>query len=318
MPEEICVSVVVPSHGRHLRLLWLLNALADQTLGLRWELVVVHDYDAATAARVFDDHPLARDGILRHIAIGPGTGAAEKRNAGWRTARAPLVAFTDDDCRPEPDWLEHLVSAWRPGAVVQGATRPEPFESQVLRAPHVRTVSITPVNLYLETCNILYPRDLLERAGGFDERAPVGEDVALALQAEAAGGTFVPAPDAIVNHAVESHTLPGIVRHNRKWRHLAYLAKHYPEVRRIFPLRVFWDEEHLWTAAAMAGVAGALRYRPLVALAAPYVVRGARRRGRGPRGRIVALAELPGQAVRQVAEVVGLAAASVRHRTVVL
>src|SRR5256885_6545214 len=102
------VSVVVASHARHLRLRWLLNALEEQTLEhAGWEAVVVHDYDPATAERVIDRHPLARRGVVRHLAIVPGTGSpARQRNVGWRAAASELVAFTDDDCRPEPEWLE--------------------------------------------------------------------------------------------------------------------------------------------------------------------------------------------------------------------
>ena len=205
-----------------------------------------------------------------------------------------------------------------PGGVVQGATRPDPLERDVLAAPHVRTMKIDPVSPYAQTCNILYPRDLLERLDGFDERAIAGEDVGLSLRARADGVRISAAPDAIVNHAVESHTLPGIVRQNLKWRHLAYLAKRHPEMRREFPLRVFWDDDHLRTTAALVGVVGARRHRALLALGVPYVLHSMGRRGRGKRARAIAAAEMPGQAVRQVAEVVGLAAGSVRHRTFVL
>ena len=70
------------------------------------------------------------------------------------------MAFTDDDCRPEPGWLEALVAAARraPGSVVQGLTRPDPLEAAVLAAPHVRTLSIEPVGPFAQTCNIVYPR----------------------------------------------------------------------------------------------------------------------------------------------------------------
>lgn len=310
------------SHARHVRLRWLLNALQEQTLDRgRWEAVVVHDYGAATAERVIERHPLSAAGVLRHIAITPGTGSpARQRNLGWRDARAELVAFTDDDCRPEPGWLEELLAAAgsAPGALVQGATRPEPHEAAILSAPHVRTLLIEPVNAYRQTCNMLYPRALLERLEGFDERAIAGEDVGLSLRALHAGATIVPAPRAVVNHAIESHTLPGIVRQNLKWRHLAYLAKSHPEVRRGFPLGVFWDREHLLTATAMCGALGAWRHPAALALAAPYVAHASRRRGRGKRARAIATAEIPGQAVRQAAEVVGLAAGGIRHRTLIL
>ena len=321
MEGSIAVSVVVPSHARHLRLLWLLNALEEQTFSEPWEVIVVHDYDTATSERVLDRHPLAHAGHLRHMAIEPGTGSpSRQRNIGWRAARGPLVAFTDDDCRPEPDWLERLVAAARaaPGAVVQGSTRPDPLESRVFAAPHVRTLHIDPVNAYRQTCNILYARALLERLGGFDERAVAGEDVGLSLRAEAAGAEIVPAAGARVYHAVESHSLPGIVRQNLKWRHLAYLVKRHPEFRRELPLGVFWDREHLLTAGALIGAVGAARSRPLALLALPYVVNSSRRRGPRPRSRALALAEVPGQAARQVAEVAGLAAGSMRRRTLVL
>ena len=322
MDGEIAVSVVVASHGRELRLRWLLNALEEQTLDRAlWEVVVVHDYDEATADRVIARHPLAEAGALRAIAIPAGTGSpAHQRNLGWRAAAGELIAFTDDDCRPESEWLERLVDAAReaPGEIVQGLTRPDPLERDVLAAPHVRTMSIDPVGPYAQTCNILYPRELLELLDGFDERAVAGEDVGLSLRARAAGVRISAAPEAVVNHAVESHTLPGIVRRNLKWRHLAYLAKRHPEFRREIPMRIFWDAEHLRTTAALIGVLGARRHRAMLALAAPYAIRASRRRGTAPRRRAIALAEMPGQAVRQAAEVVGLAAGSLRHRTFLL
>jgi glycosyltransferase involved in cell wall biosynthesis len=320
--EPITVSVVVPSHARHLRLRWLLNALEEQSLPpSRWEAVVVHDYDAETARRVVERHPLSEAGLLRQIAIAPDTGSpARQRNLGWRAARGEFVAFTDDDCRPEPDWLENLVAAAgrMPHDVVQGATRPDPLEEEVLQAPHVRTMRIDPVGPYAQTCNILYPRVLLERLGGFDERAIAGEDVDLSLRARAAGAQISAAADAVVNHAVESHTLPGMLRQNLKWRHLAYLAKRHPELRREFALGVFWDAEHLWVTVALLGLLGARRCPALLALAFPYALRASRRRGGGRRRRALATAELPGQFVRQVTEVLGMAAGSVRHRTLLL
>jgi glycosyltransferase involved in cell wall biosynthesis len=320
--EPIAVSVVVASHGRHLRLRWLLNALEEQTLDRSlWDLVVVHDYDPDTARRVIDEHPLSADGTLRHIAIEPGTGSpSRQRNIGWRAASGSLIAFTDDDCRPEPEWLERMLAVARrePRAVVQGRTRADPLERAVLAATHVRTMWIEPVGPYAQTCNILYPRAVLERLDGFDERAIAGEDVGLSLRARRVGIAIVAAPDAIVNHAVESHTLPGMLRQNLKWRHLAYLVKRHPEFRRELTLGVFWDRDHLRVTLAAAGLAGA-GWRPLLlALAAPYILHASGRRGRGPRRRVVAAIELPGTAMRQFAEVAGMAAGSVRHRTLLL
>lgn len=318
----MAVSVVVASHGRHLRLRWLLNALEEQTLDrARWEVIVVHTYDDQTAARVLDSHPLSEARVLRHTSVEPGSGSPSKqRNIGWRAARGDLIAFTDDDCRPEVDWLERLLAAAEkaPGAVVQGRTRPDPLEREVLRAPHVRTLKIEPVNPYKQAANILYPRALLERLDGFDERAVAGEDVGLWLRARRAGAEIVAVPEAVVSHAIESYTLLGIVRQNLKWRHLAYLAKRHPEFRDEFPLRVFWDADHLRTTAALIGIAGARRRPLLAALALPYVRHSFDRRGPDAMGRAIAAVEMPGQVVRQTAEVLGMAAGAARHRTFIL
>ena len=77
---------------------------------------------------------------------------------------APLVAFTDDDCRPEPEWLERLVTTWDGGEeVLQGRTIPDPDESHLLHGL-ARTVSIDEPSEWFETCNIAYPEAFLRHA----------------------------------------------------------------------------------------------------------------------------------------------------------
>src|SRR5258707_136007 len=105
------LSVVVASHDRPLRLRWLLNALAEQTLARsRWEVVVCHDSRGEETGALLAGHPLAAAGVLRWRAFEPGSAAASpKRNAGVALARAPTVVFTDDDCRPSTTAASHPV-----------------------------------------------------------------------------------------------------------------------------------------------------------------------------------------------------------------
>jgi GT2 family glycosyltransferase len=308
------VSVVVPSHARPARLARLLDALHAQTLAReRFEVVVVHDYE----------HDVEHAVAPRALRIAPAQrGPARQRNLGWRAASAPLIAFTDDDCRPEPAWLERLLVAARahPGAIVQGATSPDPEERGALASPYARTISVDPPGRFAQTCNILYPRAVLESVGGFDERlpAPAGEDTDLALRARAGGALYVGAADARVFHAVEAHTLAGAVRLAFKWRHLAYVVARHPEVRGWFALRVFWREAHLRLCLALAGAALARRHPLAAALCLPYLRERLGVRGRGPRARLRAARELPGRAAVDLAEVAAMVAGSVRYRTFVL
>jgi GT2 family glycosyltransferase len=313
------VSVVVPSHARRARLGRLLDALGAQTLAReRFEVVVVHDYDDEVSTALAR-HPLAPR-LLRVAAH--ERGPARQRNRGWRAASAPLVAFTDDDSRPQPAWLEQLLAAARehPGAIVQGATAPDPDELGALASPYARTISVDPPGRFAQTCNILYPRALLEAVGGFDERlpAPAGEDTDLALRARATGAAYVGAPAARVFHAVEAHTLLGAVRLAFKWRHLAYVVRRHPEVRAWFALRIFWREAHLRLCLALAGAALARRHPLAAALCLPYLRDRLAARGSGPRARLTAARELPGRAAVDLAELATMAWGSARYRTLVL
>lgn len=316
---------MVPSHARRLRLRWALNALENQTLARgQWEVVVVHDYDDRDTDETLGRHPLARDGTLRHIRIPPGTGsAARQRNLGWRAARAPLIAFTDDDCRPDAEWLAQLLEAAErnPGAIVQGRTLSDPLENDVYASPHARTVQeFNPPGPFAQTCNIAYPRQLLADVDGFDEqiRAPAGEDVDLNLRARATGAAYVGAPDALVYHCVEGYSLVGALRLARKWEAIVFVVKRHPELRQGFPLRVFWRSTHLRLVLALLGATGARRHPLLGALALPYLRYALGRRGSHLQARAVCAAELPGRMVIDAAEIAIMLRGSLRYRALVL
>src|SRR5205085_6868290 len=89
------------------------------------------------------------------------------RNAGWRAARAPIVAFTDDDCVPQPGWLAALASGMTDADVVQGRTVLDEAQRRGPFSPHVE---VGGPSWIFQTCNIAYRRSILEAIGGFDER----------------------------------------------------------------------------------------------------------------------------------------------------
>ncbi|HYI38562.1 MAG TPA: glycosyltransferase [Thermoleophilaceae bacterium] len=321
--SEPAVSVVIPSHARRLRLRWLLNALEEQTLPReRFEVIVVHDYVGAEAELVAG-HPLAQDGTLRELRIEPGTGRPSvQRNMGWRAARAPLVAFIDDDCRADEGWLDAVVAAAEalPGAILQGTTRPDPFETASLAGPHARSLWVTPPDDFAQTCNIAYPRAVLEATEGFDEKlpAPAGEDTDLALRARAGGAPLEAVPDAKVFHAVDSYSLPDAIKLNLKWQHLAFVIKRHPQLRNHFTQRIFWRRSHRDLVLLLAGLAAARWVPPALLLGGPWVYRRLTRRGTHKRALVVGAVELPGGLVVDLAELVTMCMGSAKYRTLVL
>lgn len=328
------ISVVVPSHDRPLRLRWLLNALSEQTLDPeQWEVVVAHDSGGTETEELLREHPLAAAGVLRHLTFEPGPGPAIKRNAAWRAARAPRILFTDDDCRPPRDWVSGALAAAlaQPGAILQGRTTVDPDELEVRhRVPHARSQEVDPPVPWAQTCNILYPRDVLERTGGFDESLPLaaGEDTDLALRARALGVPYLAAPEVLTHHCVEPASLLARMREVQRWEHLPFVLREHPEIRDGLPgFGTCWKPAHARLPAAAAGLAlaaHAVRRRRAVPLAAglaavaPWAMAAAPRYGSGPRGVARAVSELPGRFALDVAEMTALARGSVRYRTLLL
>jgi GT2 family glycosyltransferase len=303
------LAVVVATKDRPARLRWLLNALGEQ---VPHELVVVHN-----SAGPETEALLVERGV-KHLQMPAGLGPAAMRNAGWREAKAPLILFTDDDCRPPADWISNAKAAAgrHPGAIVQGQTQPDPDEIDVFHhAPHARSQQIVPPHVMAQTCNILYPRAVLERAGGFDESFPqaVGEDTDLALRARAAGADYVGAPEMLTYHAVDA----GLWRRLRgswRWQHMALLVRKHPSLRQELPLGGWaWKASH---ARFLLAVAGLLLRRPWLAL--PWVAMTPLTYGRHPRALARTATELPGRAALDGVETAALLRGSLRYRTPLL
>jgi GT2 family glycosyltransferase len=310
------VSVVVATHRRETRLAFLLEALAGQTLeGGRFEVIVVRSDAPGPRA----EPPAALD--VRFLDGPAVAGPAELRNIGWPAARAPLVAFTDDDCRPAPGWLTALAEAHAadPEAFLQGPTRPDPDEAPQLYGL-ARSQAIEGPTPWYETCNIAYPRALLERLGGFDEVFDGGgEDADLGLRAVESGARRQYVPDALVWHAVHARHVWDAVRDARRWHTIPLVVARHPQQRGELELGLFWRAGHPRVLTALAGAALG-RGRPVLALAAaaPYLRHHIRGYGRGPRAAARALADLPARAAVDLAGVAATARAAIRHRTAVL
>ena len=318
--------MVVPSHDRPLRLLWLLNALEEQTLDAdRWELIVAFDSRPPRTQQLLAEHPLTRRGTLRQIERTPGTGPAPAlRNDGWRAARGALVAFTDDDCRPEPGWLSALAEA-SSGAgsadVLQGSVRSDPREAEVLaRVPWARTLNVQPPHWQAATANIAFPRALLEQLDGFDEQieGPGGEDTDLWLRAEDAGARLVAVPEARVLHAVHPMALGQYLRSLARWADLPAVVARHARVRRRLPLGLFWKPRHPCLLLAFAGALAARRHPVAYLLLLPWARAAWPGSGRTVRGVVRALLRLPARAAEDTAEIAAMMRGSVRHRTLML
>jgi glycosyltransferase involved in cell wall biosynthesis len=268
------VSVVVPTHNREQRLAALLQSLRGQTLGpSRFEVIVVDDCSTDGTAELLERIAgkadfLGFEVIRRTSPAGP----AAARNAGWRAARAPLVAFTDDDCEAAPSWLEEMVASSGNGEVaLQGRTEPIPREAERI-GPFTRTLSVTQLGPFYPTCNMAYPKAMLEGLGGFDESypAPGGEDTDLALRALERGARIEFADEARVFHAVNEYGPVGKLRWALHWAHAMQIFARHPSLRRELLMGLFWKSSHALLLLALLGLIVAPRHRLAALLVLPY------------------------------------------------
>ena len=109
------LSVVMPSYQSESTLRACLDALALQTYPTFEVIVVDGSPDPTPAQSICKDFPL-----VRYERADSQLGAHAKRNLGVSIARGQILVFTDPDCTADPDWLTHLVQAYRDGHRVVG------------------------------------------------------------------------------------------------------------------------------------------------------------------------------------------------------
>jgi GT2 family glycosyltransferase len=296
----------------------LLAALRAQTLACeQFEVVVVEDGASPATSAALEAERKRGELSLRVVRHGMPRGPGAARNTAWRAAHAPLIAFTDDDCIPASGWLEAGLTAAReqPGAVLQGRTQPNAAELD-WDGIFSRTLQVDRLGPHYETCNIFYPRALLERLGGFDEGfglAPGGEDTDLAWRAIGAGAQTVFAPDALVHHAVERIGPLGMLRLASRWTETIRIFAAHPALReQALVRRVFWNVWHyLLLRTALALLLPRPLRRFLVARHALELRRRARRAGAGAWA-------LPFLLAYDLVETWAVLRGAVRYRTLVI
>lgn len=236
-------SVVVPTRGRDELLAPLLTAFAAQSFPReRWEWIIAFDGAAPSesiAAR------LAAAGAI--VVISPqrsGPGAA--RNLGAAHASGTIIAFTEDDCLPAPDWLAAAAARLdrdRAIDVLEGATLLP--DGRPARRRDGEKPTWLPTNLFVR-------RALFERVGGyceryFDARAGIyfREDSDFGFTLLEAGARVAHEPASRVTHPFEHRGWLDPVRWARRYEMDPLLASRHPrafrdeiEVLRWGPFRI--------------------------------------------------------------------------------
>ncbi|MEO3407346.1 glycosyltransferase [Mucilaginibacter sp. CAU 1740] len=161
------ISVVIPTYKRPQLLSKCLKALQLQLLNKQeFEVLIISDGpDEETEAAVSEFNGLLN---IRYFCLPDKKGPAAARNLGWLTAKAAVVAFTDDDCQPDSTWLKAILAEADP-------TRAQAFTGRVIVPRGKRPTDYELNTAGLETAdfvtaNCACTKLALFITGGFDER----------------------------------------------------------------------------------------------------------------------------------------------------
>lgn len=212
------ITVVVCTRDRAGTLDGCLAALGAQRYA-SYEVLVVDNGSAGDETRLVAERHGAR--YVRE----ERTGLDRARNRGLEVASSPIVAYTDDDARPEPRWLEGLARGFSSPDVLgvtglvlpaELATPPQilfedayggmgkGFDQRVFTR-RGRRLGYRPEHVGVG-CNMAFRREALTRLGGFDPALDVGTatggggDLDAFQRVLEADGAIVYRPDAVVRH----------------------------------------------------------------------------------------------------------------------
>lgn len=205
------ISVVIATRNRPEMLERCLAALAAQTLARdRFEVIVVNDGGAPLERFLVTWRNRLQLRILDQSHGGP----AAARNAGAAVAHGSLLAFTDDDCEPHPDWLTacmarlHAEPEQAIGGHTQNALCDNPYSSasQLLvdyLYDYQRVSSARPrMPAFVTSNNLAVSAALFNQLGGFDKsfRRAAAEDRDFCERWQERGYQLSHVPAAVVRH----------------------------------------------------------------------------------------------------------------------
>ena len=197
------ISIIIPTFNGAFRVANCLDALLNQTARRDAEILVVNDGSTDNTSDV-----VARYSSVRLITQS-NAGPAAARNRGALEARGTIILFTDDDCKPTPDWMAAMSEPFKDPNVVgaKGIYRTSQ-RSLVARFVQIeyedkyRRMSDLPQIDFIDTYSAGFRRDRFLEMGGYDISFPVAcaEDVELSYRMSARGWIMKFVPAAVVYH----------------------------------------------------------------------------------------------------------------------
>jgi GT2 family glycosyltransferase len=203
-PKDLCwprISVVVCSCNGERTIRDCFEGL-QRLIYPNFEVIVVDDGSSDSTAAIANEYGF-------RVISTENRGLSSARNTGLEAATGEIVAYTDDDARPDPHWLMYLASTFMSTthAGVGGPNIAPSGDGSI--AECVANAPGGPIHVLLSDreaehipgCNMAFRKSCLKEIGGFDPQFRVaGDDVDVCWRLQERGWTLGFSPAAIVWH----------------------------------------------------------------------------------------------------------------------
>lgn len=191
------ISVIVCTYNLRPSLLDLLEALKNQTYK-NFELVLIdngpYPENREHIKKCIRDYSFKILVASKNTGLGPGAG----RNFGVNHANANYIAFTDDDCIPDDNWLETIYRHL--GADGEKAVTGNVYSAAPPLFPFIHSFNAGDAGIFLSG-NSAFHKEFFIEIGGFDEFLNNwAEDFDIGEKTKLSGNAFKYVKEMKVNH----------------------------------------------------------------------------------------------------------------------
>jgi glycosyltransferase involved in cell wall biosynthesis len=186
------LSIIVCTRNRADSLVFCLQSIEISVAGHgkgEVELLVIDNNSTDNTAALVQDWQKSAT-VKSRLLRAEKPGLSEARNVGLCHAVGKVIAFTDDDCRVAPDYIEQIAAAYgddhapviRGGRVELGDPRDLPFTIKT-DLERQEFFGGNPGG-FIHGCNLTMTRTAIDRVGGFDVRLGAGKILGAAEDAD--------------------------------------------------------------------------------------------------------------------------------------
>ena len=246
------ISVIIATRNRLKHLKICIESLLSQKTRYPYEIIIIDDGSNDGTAEAIKKMPDKKIRLIQNKKKGP----ASARNSGAKAARGTILAFLDDDCIADSNWIDTIgtsFSKYKGASLIAGHTV-FIYQSGILKniteyelkqrkkiSSYVTRLDKPVPWCPLSTENCAFKKNTFMSLNGFDEKYKTasGEDTDLCLRALRKGHVFYKINAMQVRH-IQRDDIKGLVRRYYSFGITDALnqKKHFPKYRKNIVARL--------------------------------------------------------------------------------